>query len=99
MDRSPGPLYVGNLSLVCLQHLKLIRAALICLDCLVLNAKLSSRLRAHMSGRAGLLTGQRVSSGPDPLVGVSHECGRWGPRGISVTSPERCVGAATSRGS
>jgi hypothetical protein len=43
-----------------LQHEKLIRAALIRLDFLVLHARLSSRLRAHMSGRAGLLTSWRV---------------------------------------
>jgi hypothetical protein len=45
-----------------LQHGKLIRAALIRLDCLVLHAKLSSHLRAHMSGRTGLLTGRQVFS-------------------------------------
>jgi hypothetical protein len=33
-----------------LQHGKLIRADLIRLDCLVVHAKLSSRLWAHMSG-------------------------------------------------
>jgi hypothetical protein len=43
-----------------LQHGKIIRAALIHSDCLVLHTKLSSRLRAHMSGRASLLTGRRV---------------------------------------
>jgi hypothetical protein len=43
-----------------LQHGKLIRDALIRLDCLVLHAKLSSRLWAHMSGRADLLTGRLV---------------------------------------
>jgi hypothetical protein len=43
-----------------LQHGKLIRAGLIRLDCLVLHAKLSSRLWVHMSGRTGLLTGRRV---------------------------------------
>jgi hypothetical protein len=43
-----------------LQHGKLIRAALIRLDCIVLHTKLSSRLRAHMSGPAGLLTGRQV---------------------------------------
>jgi hypothetical protein len=43
-----------------LQHGRLIRAALNRLDCLVLHAKLSSHLQAHMSGRAGLLTGRRV---------------------------------------
>jgi hypothetical protein len=43
-----------------LQHGKLIRATLIRLECLVLNAKLSSHLRTLMSGRAGLLTGRRV---------------------------------------
>jgi hypothetical protein len=40
-----------------LQHGKLIRAALICLDFLSLHATLSSRLQVHMSGRTGLLTG------------------------------------------
>jgi hypothetical protein len=43
-----------------LQHGKLIRSALIRIDFLVLHTKMSSRLRTHMSGRAGLLTGQRV---------------------------------------
>jgi hypothetical protein len=43
-----------------LQYGRLIRAALIRLDYLGLHAKLSSRLRAHMSGEIGLLTGQRV---------------------------------------
>jgi hypothetical protein len=43
-----------------LQHGKLIQAALIRLDFPVLHAKLSSCLRAHMSGRTGLLTGRRV---------------------------------------
>jgi hypothetical protein len=43
-----------------LQHGKLIRAALIRLDCLVLHAKLSSRLQDHMSGRSDLLTGRLV---------------------------------------
>jgi hypothetical protein len=43
-----------------LQHGKLIRAALIRMDFLVLHAKLSSRLQAQMSGQAGLLTGQLV---------------------------------------
>jgi hypothetical protein len=41
-----------------LQHGKLIRAALIRLDYLVLHAKLSSCLWAHMSGRTGLLIGR-----------------------------------------
>jgi hypothetical protein len=40
-----------------LQHGKLIRAALIRLDCLVLRTKLFSHLWAHMSGRIGLLIG------------------------------------------
>jgi hypothetical protein len=44
VDRSPGRLQQGNLSLVCLHHGKLIRATLIRPDCLVLYAKLSSRL-------------------------------------------------------
>jgi hypothetical protein len=58
-----------------LQHGKLIRAALICLDCLVLRTKLSSRLDkvvwessgrssgslvGHQLGRLGPLTGQQV---------------------------------------
>jgi hypothetical protein len=60
VDRSPGRLQQGNLSLVCLHHGKLIRAALIRPDCLVLHVELSSRLRTHISGRAGLLIGQRV---------------------------------------
>jgi hypothetical protein len=69
-----------------LQHGKLIRAASIRLDCLVLHAKLSSRLRAHMSGRTGLLdrsTGLLVGRtylsgtvvslvGGDPGVPMSH---------------------------
>jgi hypothetical protein len=44
VDRSPSRLKQGNLSLVCLHHGRLIRVALIRLDCLVLHAKLSSRL-------------------------------------------------------
>jgi hypothetical protein len=44
VDQSPGQLQQGNLSLVCLHHERLIRAALIHLDFLVLRAKLSSRL-------------------------------------------------------
>jgi hypothetical protein len=44
VDRSPGRLQQGNLFLVCLHHGKLIRAALIRPDCLVLYAKLSSHL-------------------------------------------------------
>jgi hypothetical protein len=44
VDQSPGRLQQGNLSLVCLHHGRLIRAALIRLDCHVLRAKLSSRL-------------------------------------------------------
>jgi hypothetical protein len=43
-----------------LEHGKIIRAALIHLDFLVLHAKLFSHLRAHMSGWAGLLTGWLV---------------------------------------
>jgi hypothetical protein len=43
-----------------LQHGKIIRVDLIRLDFLVLHAKLSSHLRAHMSGQAGLLTGWLV---------------------------------------
>jgi hypothetical protein len=43
-----------------LQYGRLIRAALIRLDFLGLHAKLSSRLRAHMSGRADILTSRRV---------------------------------------
>jgi hypothetical protein len=41
------------------------------------------------------------SSGrPDPLVGDGREPGRGEPRGTHVSqAPERCVGAATSRGS
>jgi hypothetical protein len=60
VDQSPSQLQHGNLSLVCLHHERLIRAALIHLDFLILHAKLSSRLRTHMSGRVGLLTGRRV---------------------------------------
>jgi hypothetical protein len=70
-----------------LQHEKLIRAALIHVDFLVLHAKLSSRLRAHMSGRtgllnksAGLLVGRTYLSGTslsldggDPGVPMSHK--------------------------
>jgi hypothetical protein len=44
VDRSPGRLQQGNLSLVCLHHRKLIQAALIRLDYLVSHVKLSSRL-------------------------------------------------------
>jgi hypothetical protein len=43
-----------------LQYGRLIRAALIRLNFLGLHTKLSSRLRAHMSGRADLLTDRRV---------------------------------------
>jgi hypothetical protein len=43
-----------------LQYGRLIQVALIRLECLVLHAKPSSRLRAHMSGRTCLLTGRRV---------------------------------------
>jgi hypothetical protein len=49
-----------------LQCGRLIQAALICLDCLGLHAKLSSRLWTHMSGRVGLLTGPRVFWCPGP---------------------------------
>jgi hypothetical protein len=41
VNRSPGRLQQGNLSLFCLHHGKLIRAALIRLDILVLHTKLS----------------------------------------------------------
>jgi hypothetical protein len=44
VDRSPGRLQQGNLSLVCLHHGRLIRVASIRLDCFVLCTKLSSRL-------------------------------------------------------
>jgi hypothetical protein len=44
VDRSLGRLQQGNLSLICLHHGRLIRAALIRLDCLVLRNKLSSHL-------------------------------------------------------
>jgi hypothetical protein len=50
VDRSPGWLQQGNLSLVCLHHGRLIRAALICLDFLDLYAKLSSRLHKVVWG-------------------------------------------------
>jgi hypothetical protein len=43
-----------------LQHGKLIRTALIHLDFLVFDVKLSSHLWAHMSGQTGLLTDRRV---------------------------------------
>jgi hypothetical protein len=43
-----------------LQHGKLIRATLIRQDFFVLHAKLCSHLRAHMLGRAGLLTDRLV---------------------------------------
>jgi hypothetical protein len=44
VDWCLGRFQHGNISLVCLHHGRLIRAALICLECLVLRAKLSSRL-------------------------------------------------------
>jgi hypothetical protein len=50
MDRSPGRLQQGNLSLVCLHHGSIIRAALIRLNYLVLHAKLTSRLGEVVSG-------------------------------------------------
>jgi hypothetical protein len=50
VDRSPGRLQQGNVSLVCLHHGRLIRATLICLDFLDLYAKLSSRLDKAIGG-------------------------------------------------
>jgi hypothetical protein len=51
-------------------------------------------------GRLGQLQVGGSSSRPDSLVGGGCEPGRWGPRGTHVSqAPERCVGAATSRGS
>jgi hypothetical protein len=50
LDRSPGRLQQGNLSLVCLHHGRLIGAALIRLDCLVFYPKLSSCLRNLLEG-------------------------------------------------
>jgi hypothetical protein len=68
-----------------LQHGKLIRAALIRLDCLVLHAKLSSCLWATCQvGQAYWQFGWS-SSRPDPLVGDDREPGRWGPRGTHVS--------------
>jgi hypothetical protein len=73
-----------------LQHGKLIQDALIRLDCLVLHAKLSSRLGAHMSGRTGLLTSRRVFGSAGPTLSgkavsrVSHSFPN--PRAASTTT-------------
>jgi hypothetical protein len=82
-----------------LQHGKLIRAALIRLDCLVLHISY-----LHVFGRT-CQVGQAYrqvgwsSSRPDPLVGDGREPSRWGPSGTLVSqAPERCVGAATLEG-
>jgi hypothetical protein len=85
-----------------LQHGKFIRAALICLDCLFLRTKLSSHLRAHMSGRTGLQQVGGSSCRPNPLFGgtavslvggdpgvhMSHSLGVWG-LGISMATGPR----------
>jgi hypothetical protein len=47
-----------------------------CQDCFGLHAKLSSCLWAHMSGRVGLLTGQRVFRWTGPLVRDGREPSR-----------------------
>jgi hypothetical protein len=101
VDRSPGRLQQGNLSLVCLHHGRLIRATLIRLDFLDLYAKLFSCLDKVVGGifwkvfrrSCGPPTRSvgptdkigRSSSRPDPLVGDDREPGRWGSKGTHVS--------------
>jgi hypothetical protein len=64
------------------EHGKVVQDVLICLDCLGLHAKLSSRLRACASDQradrsAGLLTGQTHLSGTAETL-VSGDPWPWG---------------------
>jgi hypothetical protein len=74
-----------------LQYGRIIKDVLIRLDYLGLHTKLSSRLWAHRSGCAGLLTGRRVFWWVGPTCRDGYEPGRWGFRGTHVSQFLRTI--------